>query len=326
MSTLTREEKQNVLSMIPGVKPEERDTYERYVEALARISPILLPQRFVHPLRDQVMAGPSAFPELLSMFAKMGDDEARAVVLEAITLVIEDHGATPEVMIALEHAMRSPSGPIRNLATRGLALAGSEKLLNLAKNVLGAGNNNAEMRIAARLVGLGRYAPALPELMMLLSPKHFSLLDAVIWAIGRIGSEEALPILHAMLSSRVMVLELAEALGAIGSWSSLSPLLQALAGPTAEREALLRAIAELAARHGEKMRADAGAVAAKKILGKLIDEDPSETARYYAIVAHGALGGKIALNRFFTALGAQLPEKALDPMSAFFVSRAAKRR
>lgn len=326
MTTLTHEERQALISVLPGNTREQRETYERYVDALARISPILLPQRFVHPLRAQVMAGPSAFPELLSLLARTHDPDLRATVLEAIGLVIEEYHVAPlDVIAVLDRELSSSFGPHRTLAGRALALAGYEKLLGFATKVLQGSQNNAELRIAARLVGFGRYAPAMTPVVALLSPQRLSIIDAMIWALGRIGSEEPLPILHAVLGSRIMVEDVAEALGAIGSWSSMTPLLSAIAGPTAEREAVLHAIAEIAARHGDRMHAEPDAASARSILGTLIDNDASETARYYAIVAHSALGGTMSPNRFFTALGAPIAEKNLDPMSAFFASRGSKK-
>jgi len=293
--------------------------YERalsFVEAVARISPDLLP-RIDHPLAGHIAAGPAAFPDLMQ---RLEDEEEIEVVVDAISRIVERHVATEPIMEALRRVARTDNVEVASLAAKALALGGDRELLEGEHRMLSS-PSLGRVRTAAHLLGWGRWRPAIPDLMRLLQPFRVSIADAVLWSLGEIGDPSALPALHAFLETGSMLRESVEACGKIGSERSIRYLIPILEHALAvDRASAARAMGMIAVRTGATL--DPTLMSAlRSALSRAIDRDDDKSVRYHAIIASARLGEPIDPRRISRALDVQLPAKQLDPMAAFFTKR-----
>lgn len=325
MAELSTRDVSEIVALLPHANAEQKKLSERYVRALAAIAPDLLPQISEHPFAAEIARGTDALVELARDIAVEKDVARQAQIVDAIAIIFEETGAITDVTRTLRDLLiATRDGTVASTCARALAVARDPWLLDAQRTLLFA-KSESTVRAAARLIGWARDQESLNTLIALLQPSRLSIAGPVLWAIGRIGASEALPVLHAMLGDRVLVRDVVETLEKIGSAESIVPLLGVLSlGEESEREAAARAIAHVALANHEAILADVVLnERARAALAQVIDGDSSRVARYFAIVAHGRFGGRLSENRLFAALGAPLGDTELDSMSAYFTKRGA---
>jgi len=290
--------------------------------ALEKISPELLPRASTHPLADAISRGVAAFPDLLADFRNTKEEQGRAAIIDAIAEICSREHATLEVIQALPKIMGSTKSPaIASIASRALAAAGDEGFLEQQKNFL-ASDNLSDVRLSAKLLGYGKYEPAVEILLLLLRPDNMAVADAVMWALGEIGSPDALPKLHEMITEMIFVEPTIEAVGKIGHSTSVIRLLPLLIeGGEGQRTKSAQAILRIARKNGGVIGDEGITNDAKAALLRAIDGDKSPLVRFYALVAFSVLGEHLGPARVKQALGAKLNKKEMDALGGFFSAR-----
>lgn len=292
---------------------------ERLLAALGKISPDLLPTTIDHPLADAILEGESAFPRLLELAEADGDDPTRAAALDAIGEIVSRRYATHELVLGLERILSTArSEAVATLAAKALALSGNAGFLEMQRRFL-ASDEPSQLRISARLLGYGRYTPAVPLLLERLDSGDLAVADVIIWALGEIGDPSALPKLHRLLDLSVQSEPVIEALGKIGDASSavrLLPVLLEGLGP--QRELAAHALAKIARKNDGRLMDEAFDGMLKDALRGVLESDPSRLARFHALVAYSLLGGTLEPARVLTALGGRLEASELDAVSSFY--------
>jgi HEAT repeat protein len=295
---------------------------ERVIEALQRFAPELLPDDLAG--REPTKFASHDIPQLILAAEREIDEGIRALVIDTLADRIDEAGATPDVRAFLWETMRkATSRVLRSTTAKALAVARDEVFLGKVRSSL-ATANLVDLRLAALMIGFAKDAESLPRLLELLSLERLAACDAIIWAIGEIGSSEALPILHSFLAMHIFSVEAAQAIGAIGDPLSIVPLLEAVMfDDPALHAAAMQALVRIIHRLGDASTLEAEIIGAiTSVLDHLIDRAGTPIARYYALVAYGLLGGQLHPNRIMAALGAVLPKEQMSKMSAFFVGRS----
>lgn len=306
-----------------GAEAEEQFRFtEEILAALQKISPSLVPRLSAHPLADAIGRGVGAFPDLLQDFKTTTDEHERAAIVDAIGEIISREYATAEVMAALGKIMSSTkSSAIASIASRAIAAGGDQGFLEQQRNFLGS-DNLTDVRLAAKLLGHGKYEPAVDVLLLLLRPDNMAVADAVMWALGEIGSPKALPKLHGMLSDLIFVEPTIEAVGKIGDTTSVIRLLPLLIeGGEGQREKAAQAILRIARKNDGWLGDEALSNDTKAALLRAADTDKSPLVRFYSIVAFSVLGEHIGPAQIKKALGAKLTKKEMDALGGFFSER-----
>ena len=315
-----------LLSNLLGVEKNKQIEFTgQILEALERISPDLVPRLNDHPYADAIVEGPSACPTLLKLYDSEEDELAQAAILDAIAQINQQDYPTKEVAEALQEILaESKSEVLVSAAAKALATARHEGFLAQQSEFL-ASESPSQVRISAKLLGYGKYEPAVERLLMLLQPDNMAVADAVVWALGEIGSEEALPTLHGMLTASVLSEDVLEAMGKIGNLTSVVRLIAILTeGTENQREKAARAFSQIA-------RANSGDLEDAKLqqrslllLERLIEHDSSTLVRFHSIVGHSLLGGHLKPAQITRALGARLAGTRLDSVAGFFANRGPK--
>lgn len=318
MSASVSERVDAVVRALP-IAPEAADGARQFVEAVASISSELLPTPLRHPLSSLMGRGAEAVGEVLG-FLDDADEAVRAAALDALGIIADKHGATEELIGALEKFAESDSTLLARVSTQALCRARHEPTLERHRKLLYSKSRTVQ-RAAAYAVGMGRYERALPDLVVHLRPDEPTLGDAIIWALGEIGEPEMLTTLHAVLADHFLTGHTLEAIGKIARAESFGPVLaMVVAGARDERLAAVWALGRIALFDREAI-ADSDVERAKPILVRVIESNPSRLARYYAIVAFSRLGGTLPHNKLAQAIGMSMAKKDMDPMSAFFTKR-----
>lgn len=297
-----------------GVEQADRiKLVERLVPALSEIDPELVPAAVDHPFAAQIVAGVNGFEPLLAAFRGSKRVEDRLFALDAICMILERAHATKPVVLALEKIMAGTKSPeVLSMAARALASARYEPFLEQQRQFL-ASERPSELRRSIRLLGYGRYRPALPALLTLLRPDQMGIMDVLVWALGEIRDPEAVTGLHTMLERFVLSEAVLDALGKIGAPVSVMRVLPVLMEGTAgQREAAARALARIADVNEGDLGDKALARTVREGLEKIVDKDPSKKVRFYALVAFAKLDGHLEPNRILAALGGGLGADELD--------------
>lgn len=298
------------------------DFTSQILEALEKISPDLVPRLYQHPLADAIARGVAAYGPLLEDYKNNKDEMARAAIVDAIAEIATREYGTQEVLTALQKILSgTKSQMIASMAARAIAACGDEGFLEQQRNFLASDDLN-EVRLSAKLLGYGKYEPAVDVLLLLLRPDNMAVADVVMWSLGEIGSPKALEKLHGMLSDLIFVEPTIEAVGKIGDPTSVIRLLPFLIeGGSGQREKSAQALLRIA----RKCDGDLGDVAltngAMTALERTIDKDKSFVARWHAILAFSVLGGHLTPARIKQALGAKLSKSEMDSLSGFFSSK-----
>jgi hypothetical protein len=136
---------------------------------------------------------------------------------------------------------RHPDTIARMMKT--LAIARDEGLMLEETRRLGD-DDPAVVASAARLLGLGRWRPAVPALKGLVSPSRIYESRHVIWALGEIGDADALPALEIALANAFRVVDCLIAIGKIGRVTSIPSVTPHLTSSFPEqKDAAARALA-----------------------------------------------------------------------------------
>ena len=288
---------------------------QRLVPALARVDPELVPQALEHPYAEAITKGIGAYAGLLAEYRAQKTEDGRGAVLEAICQILEREHPTREVVEALQRIMQgTKSSALLSLAARALATAREPAFLEQQRQFL-ASSSPSELRRSARLLGHGRYAPAVPALLALLRPDNMAAADVAVWALGEIGDPAAVPALHAMLERFVLTEAVLDALGKIGARVSVLRILPVLLeGTASQRAAAARALARVADAQDGDLGDKALARTLREALEKVILGDPAVAVRFYALVAFAHLDGHLTPNQILTALGGGLAADELEGM------------
>jgi len=312
-------------------RKSERAFADKLVAALARIDRALLPGAQTHPLLDVIAQGASGVDALCAMVER-GTERERLDALDALGHVF---AALPEGAPAGAPALarlraclaKEPSPTTAALFAKVLALGGDERLLQEQLRRL-ADVDSGVVAAAARLCGFGRYKPAVPVLVQLVSPARFVESRAVIWALGEIGDDAALPVLQRAVANAFRVVDAVIALGKLGNVAAvgtITPLL--LSGPPDERDAGYRALAWILDGH----RDDGAALGALfKTLRGIIemqlagDEPLSGSARFHMLLCPARMGVTLDEPRVKQHLRVGVDDDA-GPLAQFFARRAPRR-
>jgi HEAT repeat protein len=315
-----------IVADLLGVEKDKQIQFTgQILEALERISPDLVPKLNDHPYVDAIVEGPTACPTLLSLFKSEESEQARASILDAIAQINQQYYASKEVAEELQEILSvSDSEVITSMAARALAAAKHEGFLQQQSDYLFS-DSPSQVRISARLLGYGAYEPATERLLTLLQPDNMAVADAVVWALGEIGSDSALPTLHGMLTASVLTDDVIDAVGKIGNLTSVVRLLALLLeGTQSQREKAARAMSRVA-------RANSGDFEDKDLqhrtvtlLERLVEKDASLVVRFHSIVAHSLLGGHMLPAQITKALGARLAGPRMNSVADFFANRGPK--
>jgi HEAT repeat protein len=294
-----------------------KDFGAQIIQALEKISPELLPKMIHHPFAKEIARGADSYTKLLDRARHGKSDEERAGAIDAIGEIASRESANEEVIGALQKILgEAKSELVASMAARALASANDAAFLEHQHNLL-LSDKPTEMRIAVKLLGFGRYARAVPALLDVLKVENAVVAETIIWTLGEIGDEAAVPKLHALLTQFGMTEEVLEALGKIGSRASIvriTPLL--LEGSEDQRELAAEALAKIARRNHGSFGDPGLDQSMRAVLEKVIDEDQSRVARFYAIVAYSLIGGHLEPKRILAALGGKLSDKELASVEA----------
>jgi hypothetical protein len=239
------------------VKRADRDWGNRVVTALQKIDRGLLPPAATHPYETHIARGAAALPELLDLLEQGTEREwfnaldATAHICFAIVSGADDAVVDKQVIARLRAQLKRTdlSSDHQALVGKTLAIARDHGVLSEQLHRL-ADPDPGVVATAARLLGLGRYAPAARILRELVSPERFYESRAVIWALGEIGDPDVLPALYRALAQAFRVVDCLIAIGKIGQLTSvgqLTPLI--LAGPPEQKDAAVRALAMILDHH-----------------------------------------------------------------------------
>lgn len=308
-----------------GVTDDKQSSFlTQLLPALERISPDLTPRVLQHPLVHEITRGPAAFPKLLATYDGSLDEGEKALAIDAIAEILahRDHHATHDVVVALEKILATTkSKRIASITARALAAAGAESFLAHQRNLLGSKSLD-EVRIAARLLGYGRYRPAVPVLMELLRPDAAIIADSLIWALGEIGDPEAVPLIQLWLTRAELADDALSALGKIGARASVVRVIPfLLEGSRLQREKAAEALARIARKNDGSLGDPGLDDTVRKTLEKVIDADESRLARFHSMIAFSALGGHLEPPRILAALGGQLSKKDLEGVGRLLAPR-----
>jgi HEAT repeat protein len=311
----TAEHLESLARQLAHAQGGDLDQTMRFVQAVARISPDLLPSPN-HPLAHHIAAGPAAFDELGRMLADAGDDEL-APIVDAISSIVEQHVATDQIREALRQVARTASPDVAAMAVKALAISGDRDLLEYEHHMLWS-ESVSRVQMAIRILGYGRHQPAVPALIALFHPFRASIALDLLWALGEIGDEKALTAIHVFLEAGLLAAEAAEAAGKIGSGTSVPLLLPILEhGGSRERQEAARALGLIGMRPLDGNVRDA----AKSALSRALDRDTDRAVRYHAIIGLSRAGERVEPRRINRALDVQMPAEQMDPRAAFFAKR-----
>ena len=301
-------------------KKGDRDFAERLVLALAKLDRALLPPAAIHPLAALIAEGPRSIDQLLAIVDK-GAQQERLDAIDALAHVLlgaPSSDALPRLRKALKD---EDDATVAALLEKTLAIAGDESTLLVQLQRLGDADP-AVVASAARLLGFGRYRPAVPLLKALVTPERFFESRWVIWALGEIGDAAGLPPLEQALARAFRVVDCLIAIGKIGKLTSIPLLTPHLSGSFSEqKDAAVRGLAMIL----DKNRDDARYMGAlRDQLARMIEKDladasaaMSSSTRFHMMLCLARLGVKLDESRTRKYLGIILDPKDTKHVGAF---------
>jgi hypothetical protein len=306
-------------------KKADRDLAEALVSALQQLDRALLPPAATHPLASLIAEGPRGVDRLLSL-VEGGDARQKADALDALAHVLLG-APQKEAAGRLKKQLAQQQEPeLAALLAKTLAIAGDEDLLVEQLRRL-ADDDPGVVAAAARLLGFGRYRPAVPALKGLVSPERFYESRWVIWALGEIGDRDALPALEIALSHAFRVVDCLIAIGKIGELTSIPSVTPHLMqGLPEQKDAAVRALAMILDKNREQAGKVLATVRSTQMKGGPLSEqlsslleaelgDPdaklSASTRFHMLLCLARLGHKLDAARLRMYLGAHLEEKEL---------------
>jgi HEAT repeat protein len=310
----------------------ERQLAEDLVRALGKADRALLPKPASHPMAALLAEGARGVDKLLSLMESGSDRERRDAVDALAHLLFA--APQPSASARLKGALKREQDPqLAAMLAKALAIAGDGALMLEQMKRLGD-DDPAIVASAARLLGFGRFKPAVPVLKGLVSRDHFLESRHAIWALGEIGDPGALPALLIALAHAFRVVDCLIAVGKIGEVTSIPHVTPLLASGTPdERDAAARALAMIL----DKNRALAASIAPLKdalvpwIERELADRTApiSVSTRYHLLLCLARLGHKLDAARLRTYLALEPDDVKVQgarPKTSVFHKKNAPKR
>lgn len=308
--------------------PADQVWANRLLGALARIDPFLLAGTSKHPLMYLIAAGQEGIDPLLQLVeTTMG--RPRFEALDALAQIFVAMAPPPAALARLRAVLaREPSPEVQADLLKTLALARDPALVREQLERL-ADPDPGIVASAARMLGYARFAPAAQVLARLVSPERSFEARFVIWALGEIGADIALPALYDAVEHGFFVVDVCVAIGKIGQITSVGRLVPVLLrGLAEEREAAARGLAQILDRHRPL---DAGSSVLEPLFERLTDlfqnllntadARVSPSTRFHLLLGLARMGRRIDPARLRRFLNVTLDGDELEGVAAFFASR-----
>jgi HEAT repeat protein len=315
-----------------GIKKKaERDFAEELVRALGKIDRALLPPPAPHPFAQLIVQH-----DVGALLDKLehGSEREQKDAVDALAHVVADGDIVDAAARAAAcDRLRAVLAKTKDVDTavaieKTLAIAGDAPTLLEQLKRLGD-EDPGVVATAARLLGLGRYRPAVPVLRGLVTPERIYESRWVIWALGEIGDESALPTLEMGLAHAFRVVDCLIAVGKIGKLTSIPQLTpQLFTGLPEQKDAAVRALAMILDRN----RDDALRMGAlRDQLATTIERDLADASapisgstRFHMVLCLARLGQKLDEARVRRYLGLSLDESEARHVAAFVAKGATK--
>lgn len=318
-----------VLTKIFGLQTDkDRRFAHNLVHNLERIDRGLLPPAASHPLGHLIAQGQNAFAALLDL-VESGHPQEQLDAIDATAHVLLYADAPPSVLVRLQAEMGSSQDPMRQSYLAKCLAVGRDPGFLFEQLRRLEDDDPAVVATAARLLGFGRFVPALSVLRNLVSPDRIFESRYVIWAIGEIALPEALPTLEYALASGFRAVDCMIAMGKIGQVTSISKLTPMIVeGLPEQRDAAYRALAMIL----DKNRELGGEVKALQdsfsaiIKGQFADDNMqlSGSTRFHMALCLARLGNQLDPGSLRRYLKIDLDDAEAGGMASYFMHRAGK--
>ncbi len=184
------------------------------------------PNRF----EDKLLEGERAVDFLIEKLSSEDPDE-RADAAEILGKI-----GSKKAVLYLKRYLNDPSAKVKLSVSLALIQLGEKKLLDeIIKNLK---SDDKEVVIGSILaLGNARYKEAVPYLLDIFRTNDPTIGSAIAWALGEIGSPEAIEMLETAVENYFVAPNACEALGKIGSIDSIECLLSACDSPNDDTKA-----------------------------------------------------------------------------------------
>lgn len=302
-----------------GVAQEKDITFaEEMLDAIGAIDRALVPRGGTHPYMEHIIQGAPGIPALLNYLEHPMEGTAKGDVLDALSYIFLNMKAPTSATSAIRRYLKDRVfGP---LAARALAIAQDEAFLTDMMQGF-TSEDPAEVASTAMLMGYGRFRPAIPALLGLLSPLRFIESRAILWALGEIGSEEAIPHITRCLADAFRPIDALMALGKIGNIGTLGLLIPyIMKGETESRQTALCALSMILEKYSDADNAMQELThSLNDMLQQIALNDENRTARFYAMLSLARLGEKMDQAQIRQALDMSIGQKQMSSFEQFFV-------
>ncbi|TNE46162.1 MAG: hypothetical protein EP343_24725 [Deltaproteobacteria bacterium] len=303
-----------------GVEEEQDIQFaEEMLDAVGAIDRALVPRAGQHPYMEQIKQGAEGLSDLLGYLEEPMPGTAKGDVLDAFAYIFLNMEEVPQnALDAVRELLKdSTFGP---LAARTLAIGQDQAFLTDMMQGF-ASDDPGEVASTAMLMGYGRFRPALPALLGLLSPMRFVESRAIIWALGELAAEEAIPHLTQCLAEGFRIDDALIALGKIGNVGTVGLLVPyIMQGETESRAMALRALSMVLENYNDSEDAmEELSEHLHEMLNHIALEDKNRTSRFYALLCLGRLGEKMDQAQIRQALDMSIADEQMSSFQRFFV-------
>lgn len=291
---------------------------EEMLDALGEIDRALVPRPGTHPYMEYITQGAAAIPALLRYLKTPMEGTAKGDVLDALAYIFLNTQAPQEAVSAIRgYLSHEVFGP---LAARTLAIGQDEAFLTDMMAGF-TSDDPGEVASTAMLMGYGRFRPALPALLGLLSPMRFVESRAILWALGEMAAEEAIPLLTRCLADAFRPIDALMALGKIGNIGTLGLLIPyIMKGETESRQTALCALSMILEKNNDAPQAmQELRPSLSTLLQQIAINDENRTARFYAMLSLSRLGEKMDQAHIRQALDMSISQRQMSSFEQFFV-------
>lgn len=185
--------------------------------------------------KPTVDAPTTPIPELLEQL-DLDCPSARTAALEGLASHFS-RGAVDEYALdrVIGHGMaqRGKMDTERRATLRAIGLARHDELLQEFVPLLSTRQTEA-LWVASLVLGYGRYEPAVPALTNALADAEGPAVDAMTWALGKIGTRDAVTVLRAMLAQSIHPRAVAAALAEGGHIEAVDTIAELLYSDSCE--------------------------------------------------------------------------------------------
>lgn len=304
---------------------EEIDFAENLMHSLHKIDPTLLPMPTKHLYAEWIAKGSKGLKELFRIYeTTVGEEQIYAI--DAIAQIYLNAGSTSESNEWLwERMEQATDARNKDQIAKCLAIGGDEIFLREQLSRL-ADEDPAIVASAARFLGYGCYGPALPALRALVSPARIYESRHVIWAIGEIGAQDALPELERALEQGFRSNDCLMAIGKIGLLGSVPKIMPFLQnGLPDQKEVAFQALAMILNANAEYQEVikPLQDLLVPIIMGQLESEfaDFGIKARFYMLLCLARLNYKMEKSLVRKYLGIDMGEKEAGDLASFFMKK-----